>query len=317
MNRRFLAPLTLLLSLSTAAGCQAGDPGAGAGTGGSGGQGPSPELDAALETGGELPVAKDQCPQLPVPIRTDGAIFEIPIALQLAGKVMRFGDTNVAADGETVTPLNVRFYLSNVVLTKTDGGGPIPVDIVSATGTPLPYGVHFYTGDDPTSHMLRVRAPAGSYSGIRFSFGLPDGCNEDAAPKNAPLSDASQMTWPHGFGFLFFRYEGRVSAPGDGGSTAGDGGDANQNATTIPTAVHMGGFPGVLGAPVIAISAPLSVPATGNAPTLQLVMDAVFKGATTDVKSALPIPPPPGTEATLGENLRQAAAHLTLFVLAP
>ncbi|HEY2903729.1 MAG TPA: MbnP family protein [Polyangia bacterium] len=303
-----LAALTLLLGFSITAGC----------SGGTGGRGLSPGLDAAPKIDGEPPLAEDLCPESPVPTRTDGPILEIPIALQLAGKVMRFGDTNVAADGETVTPLNVRFYLSNVALTKTDGGGPIAVDIVSATGKSLPYGVHFYTGDDQTSHMLRVRAPAGSYSGISFLFGLTDGCNADTAAKNAPLSDASQMTWPHGFGYLFFRYEGRVSAPnGDGGSDASDGGDAAANAATIPTAVHMGGFPKLVGAPVIAISAPLSVPAAAGGPTLQLVMDAIFKGATTDVKSGLPVPPPPGTEATLGENLRQAAAHLTLFVLAP
>ena len=312
-----LIPLLLpLCALVLTTGCQSQNHPASAGNG----DGPAPA--AASDAGADVANTADasRCLESPTPRRSDGTVLAIPVALQLAGKVMRFGEGNVAADGEVVTPLNVRFYLSSVALVPTTGGQPVPVDIVSDAGALLPYGVHFYNAEDPTTQVLRVRAPAGNYSAISFSFGLDDGCNDGTPARNPPLSDTSQMTWPHGFGFLFFRYEGHVTPAADGGARQPDAADAADGSSlmpAIPTAVHMGGWPHLLLAPIIHISVPLSVPPASAGPgTLRLIMDDVFKGANTQAKSALPIPPP-GFEANLGENLRQAAPGLTLFVLTP
>jgi hypothetical protein len=327
LSRLFVLILAAALPLA----CQTQAPGVG-GTGGSGGSDarpPSP--DAIADTGGDSETAESLCAETPPPRRSDGAILEIPIAAQLAGKVMRFGEANVAGNGQTVTPLNLRFYLSGVILTKagsaTGSAQMVPVDIVDATGKVLPYGIQFYNADDPASQVLRVRAPVGDYSGITFSFGLGDDCNAGEPERSPPLSATSQMTWPHGFGYLFFRYEGRVSsAAADGGALAdagdagrADGGDTASANAEIPAAIHMGGFPHLLMAPVIRIATPLSVPNTGGAAnqrTLRLVMDDVFKGANTPVMSDLPVPPP-GIEGALGESLRKTAPTLTLFVLTP
>ncbi|HXI56782.1 MAG TPA: MbnP family protein [Polyangia bacterium] len=304
--------------------CQTPAPGVG-GTGGSGGSDARPASpDASADGGGDTETGESLCAEAPPPRRSDGAILEIPIAAQLAGKVMRFGEANVAANGQTVTPLNLRFYLSNVILTKAGVAQRVPVDIVDAAGKVLPYGIHFYNADDPASQVLRVRAPVGDYSAITFSFGLGDDCNAGEPERTPPLSATSQMTWPHGFGYLFFRYEGRVSSgTGDGGAgpdaSRADGGDTASADPEIPAAIHMGGFPHLLMAPVIRIAAPLSVPSTAgtaNQRTLRLVMDEVFKGANTPVMSDLPIPPP-GIEGALGESLRKTAPTLTLFVLTP
>ncbi|MEA2700482.1 MAG: hypothetical protein QOI66_4753 [Myxococcales bacterium] len=317
--------------------CQTPAPGVG-GTGGSGGSDARPASpDAIADGGGDSETAESLCAEAPPPRRSDGAILEIPIAAQLAGKVMRFGEANVAANGLTVTPLNLRFYLSNVILTSAGGGQMVPVDIVDPAGRVLPYGIHFYNADEPASQVLRVRAPVGDYSAITFSFGLGDDCNAGEPERSPPLSATSQMTWPHGFGYLFFRYEGRVSSAADDGGAGSDGGrtdggrtdggdaghaDSGDTASAdpgIPAAIHMGGFPHLLMAPVIRIASPLSVPSTGGAAsqrTLRLVMDEVFKGANTPVTSDLPIPPP-GIEGALGESLRKTAPTLTLFVLTP
>lgn len=272
-----------------------------------GGGGAAPDGAAPADAASEA-VAADPCPESPAPRQPIGTIVEIPLGLSLNGNVVHFGEPNPAAAGATITPLNVRFYLSNVALTKSGGAAVVPVDIVTAAGAAAPYGVHFFNGEDPATQVLRIRAPAGSYDGMQFSFGLADACNAGLPERNPPLSAASQMTWPHGFGYLFFRYEARV----DGGSDAGDGGAT----APIPAAIHMGGFPHLVMAPGLRAGGTMTVPATGAAHTLFLAMDEVFRGARMSAQSQLPLQPP-GAEAALGENLRQAAPQLTLFVLAP
>ncbi|HVR62519.1 MAG TPA: MbnP family protein [Polyangia bacterium] len=306
--------------------------------GGAGCQGASASAltDAAAETPVAIGGASDQpvttgdaCPESPAPRFPTGALLQLPLALQFRGATMRFGEPNAAGGGATVTPLNVRFYLSQVALIRTGGAGTVPVDVVDASGQPLPYGVHFFNGEDPITQVLRIRAPAGQYDGITFSFGLGDECNAGPPERNPPLSAASQMTWPHGFGYLFFRYEARVSGgsgpdaggDGDGGVAVGDGGDSgaadDSSLPGLPAAIHMGGWPHLVLAPTARAAGALAVTdAPPSTRTLFLVMDEVFRGAGTPAKSALPLAPP-GAEAAAGENLRQAAKALTLFVLAP
>jgi hypothetical protein len=296
------------------AGAGAGSGGAAAGTGGAAaGTG-----GAAAGTGGAGAATwPDGCAQAAAPIRSQGTIVELPVELVLDGKPFVFGEPNVVPDGRTVTPLNVRFYVSHAALLRA-GGELVPVDIVGEDGSPAAYGVHLYNAEAAATTTVRLLAPSGSYEGVSFLWGLHAACNV-TRPEAAvgPLSVASQMTWPH-TGYLFLRYEGRVLLPADGGSAAAgpDGGAA----AALAPAIHMGGNLVMDLAPRVEVRGALSVPASGSTrKALRLVMDDVFKGAATEVDlTGFVAPPGPvGEEITAGERLRRSLPALNVFVFGP
>ncbi len=244
---------------------------------------------------------------MPAPLRTSGTILELTIDPVLGGQPFVYGEPNRlgAEVTGTVTPLNFRFYVSQVQL-LTDrrrlGAGRRG----HRRRLPEPYDVHLFNAEDESSRALRVLAPPGTYTGIEFVLGLNDACNTSSmAGRVPPLTDTSQMTWGP-LGYLFLRFEALLSSigpPPDGGAAP-------------PQAIHMGGVPGMLFAPVIRVEGALSVPA-GAAVTrsLRVVMEQIFAGATTeaDVTTA----PLPGGEVINGERLRKNAPRLPLFTFGP
>lgn len=283
---------------STGGAAGATSPDAGMATGGAGGGGGA---------GGTVAL----CNPSPAPRVTTGTILEIPVDIIFDGKPFVFGETNAVSSTATVLPLNFRFFLSAIELLKT-GGGSVPVDIVTATGTLQPYGVFFYNAEDAATQTLRVRAPAGTYTGLKIELGIGVACNTGlAAGREFPLSSDSQMSWPHVAGYLFLRFEGQLATT-----------DETARAS-FPPAVHLGGdiknlsVPGAL---VFRIEGPLSIPASGSSAgrRLRLAMDQVFKGAASAVDvSDLPFPFSTLPEVIAGERLRRTGADLPLFILGP
>ena len=247
------------------------------------------------------------CVEMPAPLRTSGTILELTIDPMLGGQPFVYGEPNRLAANETgtVTPLNFRFYVSQVQL-LTAGGGAVAVDLVTAAGVPQPYDVHLFNAADASSRALSVLAPPGTYTGVGFILGLNSACNTSSmAGRVPPLSETSQMTWGP-LGYLFLRFEALLSSigvPADGGAAP-------------PAAIHMGGSPGTLFAPVIRVDGALSVPA--GAPvtrSLRVAMEQIFVGATMDV-GAISVALP-GDEVINGERLRQNAPSLPLFTFGP
>jgi hypothetical protein len=159
-----------------------------------------------------------------------------------------------------------------------------------------------------------VLAPPGQYTGLSFALGIKLSCNQQSpAELTDPLTDTSQMTWPHTGGFLFLRYEGRYTGADSGG--AGGAGSA----LGFPPAVHMGGDITKERVPRVTIAGALSIPASGTLEKgVSVVMDEIFKGATadldvSDVATGLLSTP----EAIAGERLRRQLSELHAFVLEP
>lgn len=220
-------------------------------------------------------------------------MVEFPFDLVYNGKSFVYGENNPGANGGFVVPLNVRFFISDVVLSRS-GADPVPVDIVGADSKPVPYGIYFFNAEELESHTMRVLAPAGSYTGMTFVLGLTDACNRGNSSRHDPLTDASQMYWGGPLGYLFLRYEGRNSLA--------------EQTSPPPVEIHMGGLPGSLFAPLMRVEGSLTVPEAGGASAskaVHLVMDQVFLGATTEID------PPNGDP---GVRLLKNAAHLPLFV---
>jgi hypothetical protein len=237
----------------------------------------------------------------------------MPVKLRLQDKPLLYAESNPLANGGTLTPLDVRFYISEVALLRASAE-PVPVDVVTPAGTPAPYGVHLYSAEDTTSNAVRVLAPAGEYVGIQFLLGLSLRCNvRHAEASKAPLSPTSQMSWPH-TGFLFLRYQGRTTAPASGGA---GGTESVDSSAAFPAVIHMGGSLYQELAPLVRVDGAISVPASGSvSKSMRFVLDEVFKGALTEVDLAGFVGPP-GEEVVLGERLRRSMAGLHLFAFEP
>ncbi|MEP6652865.1 MAG: MbnP family protein [Myxococcales bacterium] len=320
---RWLVTGVVATSFSLGLGCTPANPASGnSGTGGepaTGGRGGVP-----MGSGGAGPDSGvgdagdgDGCPENPTPRLSTGTVLELVTEFDLGGKPLVIGEENPLAEGGTLTPLNLRLYVSQVSLRRDDGTS-VSVDLVTAAGGPEIYGVHLVNADKGDSLRLRVLAPAGNYSGIDFLLGLTDPCNAGSTMRKAPLSDSSEMTWPHPglgpFGYLFLRFESRMS-PGttpdaDAGASPVDGG-----APTLPSMIHMGGQVGRVFAPIVHAPGAVTVPATGQVRRrLRVIMNEVFKAAVanidlsdfTGIRTA---------EVMAGEKVRRAAPTAPLFVL--
>jgi hypothetical protein len=255
--------------------------------------------ETAVEGGASSPAT---CTEAPVARPEATATVTFDIEVSLAGKPVVFGEKNDLPGGGTVTPTNLRFYLSDPHLIGP-AGQRVAVDLAGVDGRPLPYNVHMATLEDAGSLRIRVLAPVGTYQGLGFIFGLNDACNaSDPALRKSPLNPASQMTWPHpglGLGYLFLRYEAVVE--GAGASSA------------PPGVIHMGGLVNLRLAPEVTVAAPVQVSSTPSGRyLLQMSLEEIWKG------TALPADlngffGPPGPEIIAGEHLRQNVAKVTVF----
>jgi hypothetical protein len=219
---------------------------------------------------------------------------------RLVGRSLSVGLPSMLADG-TVTPSNVRFYVSELALLKEDGS-PLPVDLVDSDGKPEPYGVHLVNFEEPSSLAIHTLAPGGNYTGATFTWGLNDECNASSG-LGVPLSFDSQMMWPHLAGFLFLRYEAQWLA-------------SSPDALGPPSMIHMGGMVESISAPKARVDGGFSMPAEGDqARTIQMSFDEIFRAAssTEDVSDLPPFFQTP--EVVAGERLRRAVPTLAVFTL--
>ena len=277
----------------------------------------SPPAFSGITIGGGGVSSAELCPQTPQTLQAAGTAMTFQTDPFLGAQPMIFGQPNALPGGATLTPLDFRFYISNVGLIRQDGSR-VPVDLVTSAGTLEPYGVHLFNAEDATSTAWSIRAKPGSYSGLELTLGLIDGCNGgNQFQRQAPLSPASQMTWSQGFGYLFLVFEARIEGgtnPTDGGTPSSGGGLA----APFPM-IRMGGFPGLQFAPVVHVDGPLAVPMSAPVSRhLRLDMQQLFDGAASTAPSdspGAPLAPFPG--AAEGEQLRRAAPRLAIFVLEP
>ncbi len=297
----------LVLSLAAcgnASSSSAGTHTGGQATGGTGGVGTAAGGTSGDATGGGGLTSAAACPEAPALHQPVGTLVELAFAPTLAGKPLELAQPNALAEG-TVTPNNVRFYVSELSLLKDDGSS-LAVDLVSADGKAEAYGIHLVNLEEPASLTIRTLAPAGNYTAVTFTWGINDACNASSGGR-PPLAFDSQMMWPHVAGFLFLRYEAQwlasPSAPG---------------ALGPPSMIHMGGMVGSIAAPKAHVSGTLTVPASGKVMRgVQMAFEPIFAGAssTEDVSGPSPFSQTP--EVIAGERLRRGVPNLAVFTLLP
>lgn len=123
--------------------------------------------------------------------------------------------TGVGSSGAEVRPLDFRLYLHDLTLIRADGervpltvdddgewqrDGVALLDFEDATGTCA-------TGSSGTNALVRGRAPAGEYTGVAFTVGLPEAMNHlDAATAAAPLNSQG-LWWSWAGGYKYMRLD--------------------------------------------------------------------------------------------------------------
>ena len=150
----------------------------------------------------------------PAPTPEAAAPVTIRFAAEFAGKPFACGQSyNLGSPAVAATPSDMRFYVSEVALVRADGTAvPVALDTDNrwqANGVAL---LDFEDGTGPcaaggsaaTNTALRGTAPAGSYTGLRFTVGVPVAQNhQDATVAGAPLNVTAMFwNWQNGYKFL-------------------------------------------------------------------------------------------------------------------
>jgi uncharacterized repeat protein (TIGR04052 family) len=174
------------------------------------GEDDSPALDASVDATADIDAGSDAGP-------ADEAI-SIRFAARVGTATAACGTTfeGLGADGrQSVTFNDFRFYVHAIELLRADGSaatlvlddeapwqgeGVALLDFEDGSGACA-------SGTAPTRDVVRGRAPAGSYSGLRFVLGVPFALNHrDASSAAAPLNLTS-LFWGWQGGYKFARID--------------------------------------------------------------------------------------------------------------
>ncbi len=155
-------------------------------------------------------------PAIPTPVA-------IPFAALVGDRHFACGESydNLGATASRITPTDLRLFVSEVELIDRRGRAiplqPTTGDLWSHEGVTL---LDFENGTGPcangspeTNTVVRGLAPAGDYTGIRFTVGVPFDRNHlDHNRQPSPLNVTS-MFWAWRSGYKFLRMEYRTSGP--------------------------------------------------------------------------------------------------------
>ncbi|MBS2012828.1 MAG: metallo-mystery pair system four-Cys motif protein [Deltaproteobacteria bacterium] len=182
----------------------------------------------------------------------------VPVTLSFKAKVgtadFKCGATypNQGSSNDTVEPRDLRLFVQDVKLVDATGKEtPVVLDARSPWQTTEVALLDFEDGTGKCSNgnpelndKITGMVPAGTYTGVVFTNGVPAGINhKDPATEPPPLS-AGGMTWGWLFGHIFIKAE-MSSTSADGGlgllhlgsvgcSNDPDGGDDFSKSPTIP-----------------------------------------------------------------------------------
>ncbi|GHG67127.1 MbnP family copper-binding protein [Comamonas sp. JC664] len=156
----------------------------------------------------------------------DGIEVVIPFEARVGSEPFACGRvySGLGTTGTTYEPMEYRLYLHDLRLVTAAGAevalrldqdsvwqreGTVLLDFADKSGLCT-------NGTQATNHLVRGRAPAGEYTGVRFKVGVPASLNHlDASTAPAPLNDMS-MFWSWRSGYLFMRIEGRTEGLTEG-----------------------------------------------------------------------------------------------------
>jgi uncharacterized repeat protein (TIGR04052 family) len=163
-------------------------------------------------------------PTPPVATTTDAAASHavtLRFAAQVAGQPFACGKSfaGIGITRSTITPSDYRFYVSEVHLIDSSGRA-VPVDLAQDGTWQLDNItlLDFENGSGPcrngttaTNTVVRGTVPAGNYTGLRFTLGVPFARNHgDPTTAPSPLN-LTAMFWNWQGGYKFIKFDTATS----------------------------------------------------------------------------------------------------------
>ncbi len=179
--------------------------------------------------------------------QTSTAPFELKVNLRVGNEPLELGKMYKTPGGLDYQVDLLKFYISNLVLVKADGGfvqiPGLSLAEFKGAGTMAggghssgghSSGGHGSSGGSTASSMdmmpggmmmnatgtqdavvFKGNAPVGEYRGVRFEVGVPRELNnQDASLQKMPLGVGSGMFWAWNPGYIFYRFEGKTMIAG-------------------------------------------------------------------------------------------------------
>ena len=169
---------------------------------------------------------------------TNTAPLELRVNLRVGDAPLEMGKMYKTPGGLDYQVDLLKFYVSNVVLVKADGG-LVPISGLSlaefkgagamagghggsasssSTGSSVDMmqgGMMMSATTTQNAVVFKGNAPVGEYRGVRFDVGVPRELNnQDASLQKMPLGVESGMFWAWNPGYIFYRFEGKTVIAG-------------------------------------------------------------------------------------------------------
>ncbi len=152
------------------------------------------------------------------PVQTQLGQVVIDVTPTFGSEDLQYSKYYLNAAGDSVNVTKFAYYISNVVLVKSDG---------STYTEPESYHLLDHAGSSVKGFTVS-NVPAGDYTGVIFLIGV-DSLRNCSGAQTGDLDPAKGMFWTWNSGYIFFKLEGR--APRSAGNKA--------------YTYHIGGFKGV------------------------------------------------------------------------
>lgn len=160
-------------------------------------------------------------------VKPESASIELNFNNEVDGSALVLDKNYVNANGDTYSVESLKYYISNVTLTKTDG---------STYAIPNSY----YLIDNISEKVSLSSIPTGSYSKITFSIGVDNTANHSTA-QTGDLDPNNDMAWSWDTGYKFLLFEGRYTSKNqkEGTFTFHVGKDANYKTLNFDKSVTL------------------------------------------------------------------------------
>lgn len=140
----------------------------------------------------------------PDPTQTGAMYIELEHVFGPSAFVLNSADYYVTANGDSVKFSLLKYYISNIKLTKSDN-----------TVWTQPDSYYLYDAASPKNLEI-TGIPEGDYTAIEFTVGVDSARNVSGAQTGA-LDPANGMFWSWNTGYIFFKAEGTSPSASMGG----------------------------------------------------------------------------------------------------
>lgn len=195
---------------------------------------------------------------------------ELQFSAQLNGQVFECGKTydNMGSTAAKITPTDFRFFISEVeFLDNTGKATTLQLEQDKTWQQDNVALLDFENGSGPcrngnTATNMRVagQLPAGNYSAVRFTLGVPFAKNHADATLAAPPLNTTAMFWNWQGGYKFLKFDAQTNANANGMQKTMAMQNASESASMAKPAAMNSGFALHIGSTMCASASKTTAP---------------------------------------------------------